>query len=75
MIGVSVEACLAHDLLLPVIFWYIDIKILRAYVVALRRRGGLMVGALVSRSSVQRHSFVFLGKTVCTLSVSINPGI
>ena len=75
MIGVSVEACLAHDLLLPVIFWCIYIKILRAYVMARGRRGGFMVGALVSRSSVQRHSFVFLGKTVCTLSASINPGV
>ena len=81
MIGVSVEAFLPHDLLLPAIFWCIDLKILRAYVLACSRRGGLMVGVHVSRSSgpgsnpVQRHCFVFLDKTVCTLSASINPGV
>ena len=78
MIGVSVEAFLPHDLLLPAIFWCIDLKILRAYVVTGGRHGCLMVGALVSRSSglgsspAQRHCFVFLDKTVYTLSASLS---
>ena len=81
MISVSVEACLPHDLLLPAIFWCLYIKILRAYVMTGSKRGGLTVGVLVSRSSrpgsswTQGHSFVFLGKTVNTLSASLHPGL
>ena len=51
MIVVSVEtSCLATTSPPFIIFWCIDVQILRAYVVVCGRRAGLMVRALVSRS-------------------------